>query len=503
MRGKCLERIFFRRFKAVVFSTAVACAGLLASTAVATDFVVNSTADTDDGACNTSPDCTLREALNAANSNTGPDTVSFAGLPGGGPWTIAPATSLPGLLDATGGTNIDGTTAPGYAGMPRVAIDGSAVTIGIFIASSNNTVQGLVIQNVLGVFGAGIDLTLMWSQMSGNVIADNFIGTDFTGTLDRGNDGDGVRVLSLVGSSNTIANNLISGNGGSGLVLGGTGSNNIVQSNTIGADISGTQALPNGNGGIWLNGDDDVPSSDTVDDNLISGNVGDGVVVGSSDDVLTRNWIGLDANGAPLGNSGHGIFVAGGVDSSIGGLNPGEGNVIAFNDLDGVHIRTFAASSGHAILGNSIFENGGLAIDLGADGPTPNDAGDGDSGANELQNYPLLTALTGGSSGIAVVGTLDSAPLTQYRLEFFLNASCDPSGHGEGEEFLGGADITTDATGTAAFSVELAVSGAGEMTATATDLSGNTSELSKCLDALVFVDGFESGNTSAWSSTVP
>ena len=115
---------------------------------------------------------------------------------------------------------------------------------------------------------------------------------------------------------------------------------------------------------------------------------------------------------------------------------------------------------------------------------TPNDAGDGDAGANNLQNFPVLTSATSGSTTIE--GTLNSASNTQFRLEFFANTACDPSGFGEGETFLGSTDVTTDGSGNASFTVTFpATVPVGQfITSTATDPDNNTSEFSQCIDVV-------------------
>jgi hypothetical protein len=68
------------------------------------------------------------------------------------------------------------------------------------------------------------------------------------------------------------------------------------------------------------------------------------------------------------------------------------------------------------------------------------------------------------------------------RLEFFASASCDASGNGEGEIYLGGEDVATDANGDVSFSIDLS-SGIPEgylVTGTATGPDGSTSEFSPC-----------------------
>src|SRR5205807_4559515 len=120
--------------------------------------------------------------------------------------------------------------------------------------------------------------------------------------------------------------------------------------------------------------------------------------------------------------------------------------------------------------------------DLNRDGVTPNDSCDPDPGPNNLQNFPVITNASTAGSTTTIDGTLNSTASTTFRIEFFTNASCDPSGHGEGQSFLGFTTVTTDAGCNMAFSVTIpiAVPGGQFITATATDSSNNTSEFSNC-----------------------
>jgi titin len=157
--------------------------------------------------------------------------------------------------------------------------------------------------------------------------------------------------------------------------------------------------------------------------------------------------------------------------------------VIAFNSEDGVLVggpagstNTELAGRGNAVLGNSIFGNGGLGIDLGPDdGVTPN-------GTSGYQPFPVLTSVTAGGGAVIVAGTLASTtPFAAYRIELFANAAADPSGHGEGQVFLGVISVTAgESGGVVPFAAVLAVPLArGQVvSATATDGVGNTSEFS-------------------------
>jgi len=156
---------------------------------------------------------------------------------------------------------------------------------------------------------------------------------------------------------------------------------------------------------------------------------------------------------------------------------PGLGNTIAFNGRAGVLIATDSANN--QVSRNSIHDNGGLGIDLEGDGPTANDLGDADSGANRLQNHPTLSGTRSGST-TRVAGSLNSSPNSFFTVEFFANKSPDSSGYGEGRRPLGSIHVVTDQSGNAKFTATLSAPTTADelITATAADLGGNTSEFS-------------------------
>jgi len=191
--------------------------------------------------------------------------------------------------------------------------------------------------------------------------------------------------------------------------------------------------------------------------------------------LVQGNFMGTDVTGtAALGNGTAVAMSGAGVSNNTVG-----GNTIAFNG-GGIGV---SGGIGNAILSNSIHSNAGLGIDLAPGGVTANDPGDGDAGANNIQNFPELAAA--GTSGIE--GMLNSTPNTTFRLEFFASSACDPTGFGEGETFLGFSDVATDGFGDANFTTFLSAPLGDLVTATATDPDNNTSEFSQCVE----VEGVE------------
>ncbi len=382
------------------------------------------------------------------------------------------------------GTDVTGTRALGN-GEYGVVIGGgtSDNMIGGDTPGAGNLISG---NGVVGVLIQDVDTT-------GNRVLGNIIGADTTGTKALGNGEVGV-VINFGASDNVIgghtsgARNLISANGRFGILLAEAGTTgNQVLGNTIGADLTGTRALGNSEIGVLIGvgASANVIGGDTPGaGNLISGNGKVGVWLQeahTSGNRVLGNTIGADATGTrALGNHEHGVFIGSGAsDNVIGGTAGGQGNAIAFSGENGVVV---ASGTGNAILGNAIFANQGLGIDLGDDGVTPNDDGDGDADPNNLQNFPVIISVTTNGATI-ITGTLNSTASTRFRLEFFSNSEPDPSGFGEGERFLGFQDATTDVTGKASFVVTFP--GTEEnITATATDQAGNTSEFSASLSTV-------------------
>lgn len=498
-----------------------------------TTFTVNSTGDDEDqdssdysnrdDECSTggvvkdaegrdAPECTLRAAIQNANQNHSmesgptPDTIAFdipTTDPGydsaTGVFTIAPP--LHGMPQIEDPLTIDGYTQPGAS--PNTRAVGNDASLKIELSGRNiagdqadygsnglnimgspyednlgadgSVVRGLVINDFpwgagdYGFSAHGIDI----NYADDVVIEGNFIGTDAAGTADRGNEWNGVWVEQsknvTVGGTTPAARNLISANGLGGVSLYEGTSGSKIQGNYIGTDRHGTADLGNG-GGVGM---------ENASDNIIGG----------TDSRSAGNIIAFNGGGIGVG-----------VEEGINSIT---------------NIPRIGKATGNSILGNSIFSNkgaapkevdpddpllslgdplGGLGINLvggeNADnwysdsykyGITLNDRKDPDSGANNLQNYPVLRSARASGSSTSIKGTLDSRPVGRFTIQFFSSPEADRSGYGEGKTFLGQTTVKTESAGVASFTFAASSVAVGEVvTATATNNStGDTSEFSK------------------------
>jgi hypothetical protein len=365
--------------------------------------------------------CTLRAAIQEANSNPGSDQIHFD-FAGSGVHTISPAAELPPITDQV---VIDGYTQSG--------------------ASSNTTSFGRPLDTVLRV------------ELSGGGAPAATRGLAF----EPGSSGSAVRGL--------VVNEFTSS-----AIYAGSSVAIAIEGNFVGTDPSGRSARPNSFDGIFGFGGSGttVGGVEPADRNLISGNGRAGV--GSNDYMYVRgNYIGTTANGrSPLGNGEFGVNLYAATTP-----NAVTGNVIAHNSVAGV--RLLNASPGSPISRNSIFRNG-IGIDLNGDGVTLNDQGDMDPGPNGLQNTPVVKAAKTTGRATKVRARLHSSQDTQFLVEFFSN----PVSERGGRTFIGQKQVTTtsDNDVTFAFKPRKRVRGKRRfITATATALGagdGATSEFS-------------------------
>lgn len=303
----------------------------------------------------------LRQAILDANAhpNAAPavlDKIIFA-IPGAGPFTIALASALPDITEAV---EIEGGTQPGTGATPTIAIDGSGLTgaiDGLRILADSTVVRKL---NIRKFPSDGIEV-----QASGVLLEDNTIGGDWGGLIALGNAENGIQIL---GGSNRINSNLVSGNGFSGIaIVGDTSDNNVVNANVIGAKTGGNVALPNATNGISIIDGD----STSITNNVVSGNtlVGIGLSGSATTTNIAGNKIGTRASGnAALPNGGEGILVQS-PGNQIGGNTAALRNVISGNGKTGITVSG-ATASNNVIEGNFIGTrlNGTAAIPNTFDG---------------------------------------------------------------------------------------------------------------------------------------
>jgi hypothetical protein len=402
---------------------------------------------------------TLREAMTSINNGASlnadvtasgiygvGDTITF-NIPGAGVQTITPSSPLPTVVKPV---NINGYSQAGAVqntsittdnAVLRIEIDGSnagllASGLVLGAGSDGSVVSGLVI-NRFG--GSGIQV-----QSDGNLIIGNFLGTTATGDAGLSTTGSfGIDVnnsyRTTIGGATPAARNVIGGNS-DGIHLNTGSQNTLIQGNFIGVGVDGVTPIGNRLHGVAL-----------------SGNGGLGV---------QGNQIGGTAAGA-------GNFIA----------NSGSAGVAVFGDVISPRHNT-----GNTILGNSIYNNGlnnpttTPGIDLVTattystdDGVTPNDLGDDDTGPNLLQNAPVISRVASDGVNTTIVGALNSHSNTGYRIEFFSSVLPSGTGSGEGQTFLGFADVLTDSSGQGNFHAVLptAVLSGHVVTATATSKGGN------------------------------
>ncbi len=439
----------------------------------------------------------FREAILDANANAGTrDTIAF-NIAGACPQTITPNSSPPTITDPV---TIDGYTQPDSHANTHAQTDDAILCVqlngssagssrGLVITAGNSTVRGLVI-NRFSSDGIWLDAN------DSNLVEGNFIGTDATGTSALPNGGNGILIThssnNMIGGTTPAARNLISGNSGKGIYIIGfelpppEPRRNSIQGNFIGTNRDANAALGNSSDGVHLLGTSDNTIGGAVEGagNFMSANRGSGVRLEGVRSVVKRNMIGTNfRRTAHLGNGGHGISIEA-QENTIGGTGIHDGNSIAFNSGDGVLVQS---GSWNSILGNSIFENTCLGIDLFSPvesicSATANDPQDADSGANDLQNYPVLHSAVSSADATVIRGKLYSTPSATFRIEFFSDPHCDPSGHGEGRKYLGARMLTTDSNGNARFlfSAQVVVPAGQFVTSTATNPQGSTSEFSRC-----------------------
>jgi hypothetical protein len=290
-----------------------------------------------------------------------------------------------------------------------------------------------------------------------------------------------------VGGTGPGERNLVSGNTVAGVNCSDCSSGSRLIGNWIGVDISGAAALPNGVGVLYEPIGNPQQSALTVggaasgEGNVISGNIGAGILVTDNNigGSVLGNLIGVAPDGvSPMGNGSHGIESTSPAIPAIGGTTgvtpgacTGSCNTIRFNGGDGISYPSLSSKA--SIRGNRISDNAGLGIDLVGDGVTPNEPGE----TVKPPNFPVVTSVLFDGVSTTIQGTLNSSASTTFAIEVFGGAN-DPSGYGEGDDYLGGTTCLTDVSGNGSWSLVVAGNPTG-ITATSTSPLNETSEFAQ------------------------
>jgi hypothetical protein len=302
------------------------------------------------------------------------------------------------------GTNAAGTSALGNS-LNGIEVLGQHILVGFTSTLYRNLISGNANNGIL-----------LGSSASATTVEGNDIGTNASGTAALANNGNGIEIL---GSSNTIggatitARNVISGNSQDGILLGGSGINNLVQSNFVGISAAGTAALANNGNGVEVAQDFDIIGGTVIAArNVISANALDGVVVdsGASGALVQDNFVGTNASGsAALGNSANGIEVSG-TNNTIGGTTSGQRNLVSGNFFDGILLNS--AATGNAVQGNFVGTvNAGTAAlanssnGVEVDGANNTIGGTTSAARNVISgNFSDGVLIASGASGVALQG---------------------------------------------------------------------------------------------------
>lgn len=343
-------------------------------------------------------------------------------------------------ITGVGGNTIQGNT----VGLNVTGdVDLGNVGAGIMLESTPNNVIGgssSLARNIIGgndfvgIYAFGITTTV-------NIIRGNYIGTDATGTVAIGNGLTGI-VLTGDASSNIVGGdstagegNLISGNANSGIALGfsgGKSTNNVVQGNIIGLDVTGLVAMPNSDGLTIAEGassGNQIGGTGTGQGNIISGNLGRGVVIsgtGADNNVLAGNFIGTNISGtAAIGNASVGIVIEGGAsNNTIGGTTSTARNLVSGNTGDGV-LFTGIGTDSNVLVGNYIGLNSagtgrianslnGILITSGASGNRIGTDGDGVNDSEERNVISGNSSGTNANVNIFGIGTTGNVVAGNY-----------------------------------------------------------------------------------------
>ncbi|MEL6984897.1 MAG: hypothetical protein AAFO29_20880, partial [Actinomycetota bacterium] len=400
------------------------------------------------------PECTLRAAIAEANASAVVDEIHFA-IPttdtnyvSGSPsyWVISPASTEYGAI--SGASRLDATTQPGWSTQPIIQLDGTNLSggeDGLWADQDGMEVRGFSLTN--------------WpddaahTERDNVTFAANWFGVDPTGAPATSASSDlvlwgGADGVIVGGNTAADGNVFASGGADDAIILSQSVTSTDIANNRFGIGADGTTNLGPAMQAIVVG----EASSTTIRNNRF-GNLTNAAIVqsnASTGTIITGNVFGLDDTdgAAPVSQA---LWTNSSGTITFGGTGAGDGNTVANASSNAVELSS-STSGSVTILGNSITASNSLGIELGGGGGgvTANDAGDVDSGPNDLLNFPVLTNATESGGTVTVEFDLD-VPVNAdgYRVEFFSNPTegIDSSGHGEGEVYLGTVDVAGPVTG--------------------------------------------------------
>jgi parallel beta-helix repeat protein len=401
------------------------------------------------------------------------NTISYNVLSGNDGYGIFMTNSVANVISE----NYIGVTASG-----ETALGNTFSGLGLFGNDASNSIgPGNVLSGNIGD-PAGYGIEMGGATTANNFIFGNFIGTDAKGTNGLGIQPSGIGIFdgangNVIGNA-TGGGNVISGNAGPGIDMSDPGTtNNVILGNLIGTDVTGSNAIPNENWGIFIlsNANGNTIGGTTAGArNVISATMGYGYGIALAQvnsNVVEGNYIGTDISGKnALPNGFAGVAMeSGAVGNVIGGPNAGQGNVIADTYL-GVTVYDDGTTN-DPIRGNAIFGNSyGIALDQFPGNHTGYEAG-----PEDFQNYPVITNAFGLGGSTVIQGNFNSLPGDAYYIDFYANAT---AAFDEGQTYLGFVRVTTDGSGNALFTyTNTSANLTGQyISATATAATGDSSE---------------------------
>lgn len=401
--------------------------------------------------------------------------------------------SLGGIVVDGSGNEVDANT---FGFKPGTGVFFNSGTTAIEVAGTDHVIGGEIGNRVIDHFGSGnAGIALGRSGAGGDAPATNTIveGNDI-GTDNSVGVGAGIRIAVAGSTANTVRGNRIA-DATIGIDIAADG--NVVTENRLGIDSDlGLGVGPGNSTGIRI-----AASSSNVTFNEIGNSLFFGIVVDGASNNVNFNDIGFASGIGDVGNAGAGVRL---LSEAVNNLI--QGNRILNNGGPGVEFANSSFISGNTIFGNSFRNNDGIGVDfiefeLGIGdlrGPTANDPGDADTGANRRMNYPEF------GEADPILGTNPVETVVAYLIDADpANASYPITvdfyragryGSRQGSAFIASATYSVPgAIETVTLTLPAGIGTERHFTALATDADGNTSEFApaRSLGEVLFRDGYE------------